>query len=56
MGDELRFLTRYLIFSFGAASVTLLPVAIELTIEDWRQRSWVAKGTELLLSPWRPLF
>lgn len=30
--------------------------AIELTIEDWRQRSWVAKGTELLLSPWRPLF
>lgn len=29
---------------------------IELTEERWRERSWVAKGTEMFLSPWRPLF
>lgn len=29
---------------------------IELTIEDWRARSPIAKATELFLSPWRPLF
>lgn len=28
----------------------------ELTLDEWRTRSWVAKGTEVLLSPWRPLF
>ena len=28
----------------------------ELTLDEWRTRSAVAKGTELLLSPWRPLF
>ncbi|WP_233557975.1 phospholipase D-like domain-containing protein [Tessaracoccus antarcticus] len=28
----------------------------ELSLEEWRTRSWVAKGTELLLSPWRPIF
>ena len=28
----------------------------ELTLDEWRTRSWVAKGTELLLSPWRPMF
>ncbi len=27
----------------------------ELTLDEWRRRSWVAKGTELLLSPWRPV-
>ncbi len=27
----------------------------ELSLEEWNTRSWVAKGTELLLSPWRPL-
>lgn len=30
--------------------------AIELTEDRWRERSWVAKATETLLSPWRPLF
>ncbi len=30
--------------------------SIELTEERWRQRSWVAKATEMFLSPWRPLF
>ncbi len=29
---------------------------IELTEERWAQRSWVAKATELFLSPWRPFF
>lgn len=29
---------------------------VELSLEKWRTRSWVAKGTELLLSPWRPIF
>ncbi len=28
----------------------------ELTVDEWRTRSVVAKGTELLLSPWRPIF
>ncbi len=28
----------------------------ELTLDEWRTRSWVAMGTELLLSPWRPMF
>ncbi len=27
----------------------------ELSLDGWRTRSWVAKGTELLLSPWRPV-
>lgn len=27
----------------------------ELTLEQWRQRSLIAKGTEALLGPWRPL-
>ncbi|MGO1383551.1 MAG: phospholipase D-like domain-containing protein [Arachnia sp.] len=27
----------------------------ELSLEEWRTRSWVAKSTELLLSPWRPI-
>lgn len=29
---------------------------VELTLEEWRNRSRVAKFTETLLSPWRPLF
>ena len=29
---------------------------IELTEDRWAQRSWVAKATELFLSPWRPFF
>lgn len=29
---------------------------IEVNEERWRERSWVAKGTEALLSPWRPFF
>lgn len=29
---------------------------IELSEERWRERSWVAKATEMFLSPWRPLF
>lgn len=28
----------------------------ELLLQEWRTRSWVAKGTEALLSPWRPVF
>ncbi len=28
---------------------------VELTLDQWRRRSWVAKFTEALLSPWRPL-
>lgn len=28
----------------------------ELTLKDWSRRSLVAKGTEMLLSPWRPIF
>ncbi len=27
----------------------------ELTLEEWRTRSWMAKSTEVLLSPWRPI-
>ena len=27
----------------------------ELSLDEWRTRSLVAKGTELLLSPWRPI-
>ncbi|MDO5736173.1 MAG: phospholipase D-like domain-containing protein [Propionibacteriaceae bacterium] len=27
----------------------------ELSLDEWRTRSLVAKGTELLLSPWRPM-
>ena len=33
-----------------------LDVVIELKIDDWNARSAIAKATELLLSPWRPLF
>jgi len=29
---------------------------IEVSEDRWRERSIVAKGTELFLSPWRPLF
>lgn len=29
---------------------------IELNEDRWAQRSWIAQGTELLLSPWRPIF
>ncbi|SDL38353.1 phospholipase D-like domain-containing protein [Tessaracoccus oleiagri] len=28
----------------------------ELRLEDWERRSWVAKLTEVFLSPWRPIF
>ncbi|MCC2592301.1 phospholipase D-like domain-containing protein [Tessaracoccus sp. OS52] len=29
---------------------------IEMTLDEWHKRSFGAKATELLLSPWRPLF
>ena len=29
---------------------------MELTLEQWRRRSWVEKATESLLAPWRPMF
>lgn len=29
---------------------------VELTREEWDSRSWVAKFTEAMLSPWRPMF
>lgn len=29
---------------------------VELTLDAWERRSWVAKFTETILSPWRPLF
>ncbi len=30
--------------------------SVELTLDEWRKRSAVAKGTEALLAPWRMLF
>lgn len=35
---------------------TDLSNCIELNEDRWRSRSWVAKGTEMFLSPWRPFF